>query len=147
MSLFLLGTRAPRECAALTFVEQKGGRRCGPLVRMRDAEIKRMLKASRMPLSGPPPGGRRAGVDKKGSRAARLGEAKPSERHRETGALPSEGIRAAESAEEAAKRRIPEAEVKRLLKAIRTSFCNSPHKKWYWTALVDMYAEGSIGPD
>jgi hypothetical protein len=29
---------------------------------------------------------------------------------------------------------------KRLLKAIRTSFCNSPHKKWYWTALVDAYA-------
>jgi hypothetical protein len=38
---------------------------------------------------------------------------------------------------------IPEAEAWRLRKAIRTSFCNSPHQKKYWTALLDMYA----GPD
>jgi hypothetical protein len=38
---------------------------------------------------------------------------------------------------------MPEAEARRLRKAIRTSFCNSPHKKKYWTARLDMYA----GPD
>jgi hypothetical protein len=38
---------------------------------------------------------------------------------------------------------MPEAEARRLRKAIRISFCNSPHKKKYWTALLDMYA----GPD
>ena len=40
-------------------------------------------------------------------------------------------------------RGIPEVEARRLRKVIRTSFCNSPHKKKYWTALLDMYA----GPD
>jgi hypothetical protein len=126
------------------------------LVRMHDAEIKRILRASRMPLSGPPPGAPRPGGDKKGSRGVRSGElpgwceggkAKPSERHRRIIAPTPQRFGVAESPQDAAKRRIPEAEVKRLLKAIRTSFCNSPHKKWYWTALVDMYAEGFIGPD
>jgi hypothetical protein len=38
---------------------------------------------------------------------------------------------------------MPDAEARRLRKAIRISFCNSPHKRKYWTALLDMYA----GPD
>lgn len=37
----------------------------------------------------------------------------------------------------------PEVEARRLRKAIRTSFGNSPHKKKYWIALLDEYA----GPD
>jgi hypothetical protein len=34
-----------------------------------------------------------------------------------------------------------DGEVERLRKAIRYSFCNSPHKKRYWLALLEMHVE------
>jgi hypothetical protein len=34
-----------------------------------------------------------------------------------------------------------EAEIKRLKRAIHRTFGSSPHRKKYWLALVDMYAE------
>jgi hypothetical protein len=36
-----------------------------------------------------------------------------------------------------------DTEIERLRKTIRRSFSNSPHKRKYWLALLDMYAEGS----
>ena len=33
-----------------------------------------------------------------------------------------------------------DTEIKRLRRTIRRSFSNSPHRKKYWLALVDMYA-------
>jgi hypothetical protein len=94
---------------------------------MDDAEIARILRASQTPLSG----AASPGVLKRVSRGTRARA-----QHRKTPA-----VRPMAEREDAVRRCLPEAEVKRLLKAIRTSFCNSPHKKWYWTALVDMYAE------
>ena len=35
-----------------------------------------------------------------------------------------------------------ESEVKRLQKIIRHSYCNSPHKRKYWLALLEMYGKG-----
>jgi hypothetical protein len=101
---------------------------------MNEAEIERILRALRMPLSGPPPevaGSVRLGVDQGRSAAAGKGrgELAAGERRPKTRA---KGVSW-----------IPEDEARRLRKAIRTSFCNSPHKKKYWTALLDMYA----GPD
>jgi hypothetical protein len=104
---------------------------------MDDAEIEWILRAIRTPLSGAPPGGPPPGVVRRVRRGvdpgrpaaagkAKLGagERRPKTRVKDVGW-------------------IPEAEARRLRKAIRTSFCNSPHKKKYWTALLDMYA----GPD
>jgi hypothetical protein len=104
------------------------------LVRMHEAEIDRILRASRTPLGISASGvasrmrrrvdsGRSAAADKDGGELA-AGERRPKTRVKDVGS-------------------IPEAEARRLRKAIRTSFCNSPHKKKYWTALLDMYA----GPD
>jgi hypothetical protein len=95
------------------------------LVRMRDAEIERILKASRTPLGISASGvasRMRHGVDSGRSSAA--GERRPKTRVKDVGWM-------------------SEAEARRLRKVIRTSFGNSPHKKKYWTALLDMYA----GPD
>jgi len=95
---------------------------------MDDAQIERFVRALRTPLSGAPPG-----VVKRVSRGMRLRAG--AERRKIRAARP---LRMAGS-EDAVKRRLPDAEVERLLKAIRTSFCTSPHKKWYWTALLDRY--------
>jgi hypothetical protein len=104
------------------------------LVRMHDAEIERILRALRTPLSVPPPGvvkRVRRGVDPGRSSAAGNGrgelaaaERRPKTRVKDVGWM-------------------SEAEARRLRKVIRTSFGNSPHKKKYWTALLDMCA----GPD
>jgi hypothetical protein len=102
---------------------------------MDDAEIERILRAIRTPLgisaSGAPSGMRR-GVNPGRSAAERRAEAGAVER-REAGRV----TRANDAGW------MPEAEARRLRKAIRISFCNSPHKRKYWTALLDMYA----GPD
>jgi hypothetical protein len=101
---------------------------------MDNAEIERILRAIRTPLGISASGvasrmrrrvdpGRSSAVDKGGGELA-AGERRPKTRVKEMGWM-------------------PEAEARRLRKAIRTSFCNSPHKKKYWTALPDMYA----GPD
>jgi hypothetical protein len=119
---------------------------------MHDTEIERILRASRTPSSGAPPGGRRPGVGKNVSRV-RPGElpdwcgdeAKAGERYCGMSAAPPQRSGVADSAHDAA-RWIPEAEVERLRKRIRTSFCNSPHKKWYWTALLEMYGKNSPDP-
>jgi hypothetical protein len=116
------------------------------LVRMHDAEIERILRASRTPLGisasgvasrmrcGVDPGRSAAAGDGRGELA--VGERRPRER--------AVGQRAAGRVTSINDVRwIPEAEARRLRKVIRTSFCNSPHKKKYWTALLDMYA----GPD
>jgi hypothetical protein len=103
---------------------------------MDDARIERILRAVRTPLSGPSP---RVvdricrGVDPDQSRAAERRAREKRVERREAG-------RATRVKQMGA---MPEAEVRRLRKAIRISFCNSPHKKKYWTALLDMYA----GPD
>ena len=109
---------------------------------MDDAELERILRAIRTPLSGAP-----TEVVKKLSRGARSRElsgwrgceAKASERCRTKSAARPGRSGVVERAEDAVRRWIPEAEVKRLRRAIRTSFCNSPHKKKYWTALLEMY--------
>jgi hypothetical protein len=113
------------------------------LVRMHDAEIERILNAIRTPLGISASGvaGRmRRGVDPGRSSAAGdgRGEVAVGERHPRERAV---GQRKAGRVTRV--KGIPEAEVRRLRKVIRTSFCNSPHKKKYWTALLDMYA----GPD
>jgi len=82
---------------------------------MDDAELERIIKAIQTPLGGSTvPGAWR--VSRPPARA----------RTRMSGT---------------AKCRKPETEVRRLQKAIRTSFCNSPHKKKYWMALLEMYAK------
>jgi hypothetical protein len=112
---------------------------------MDDVEIERILRALRTPLGisasgvssrmrrGVDPGRPAAG---KGTGELAAGERRPRERpvgQREAGTV----VRVKDAGW------IPEVEARRLRKAIRTSFCNSPHKKKYWTALLDMYA----GPD
>lgn len=104
---------------------------------MDDAEIERILRASRTPLGFSASGvatRMRRGVGE--GRSAAAGE----RRSRGRPAGLGEGGRVTRVQDLGW---IPEAEARRLRKAIRTSFCNSPHKKKYWTALLDMYA----GPD
>src|ERR1700728_4016038 len=92
---------------------------------MDNAEIERTLRALRTPLGISASGVvRRVRRGVAPDRSSAAGERRPKTRVKDVGW-------------------IPEAEARRLRKAIRTSFCNSPHKKKYWTALLDMYA----GPD
>ena len=98
------------------------------------------MRAMRTPLGGPPQGvARRVRPRELLGRCG--GDAQAGERHRRKSAARAQRSSVAESAEDPAKRWIPEAEVKRLRKTIRTSFRNSPHKKKYWTALLDMYSK------
>jgi hypothetical protein len=103
---------------------------------MDDAEIERILRAIRTPLAIPAAsvGGRLGrGVDPSRLTAADRGAKARSVEQQETGRAPRINYAGW----------MPEAEARRLRKVIRNSFCNSPHKRRYWTALLDMYA----GPD
>lgn len=103
---------------------------------MDDPRIERILTAVRTPLGGPPPG-----VASRLLREVDPGCSAAAERRAFEKRVERRGAGRATRVKQVGL--MPEAEVRRLRKAIRISFCNSPHKKKYWTALLDMYA----GPD
>ena len=113
---------------------------------MDDAELERIIRAIQMPLGGSAlPGGRRVSRVPANARTAMCGqnrsEAGKAERCGTNGRATSGRATNGRATTGRAKRRKPETEVRRLQKAIRTSFHNSPHKKKYWMALLEMYGK------
>jgi hypothetical protein len=113
---------------------------------MDDADIKRTLKAARIPLNG-----RATEVVKRV--AGRGLRRRPSESQEgvsgeaaATGTFDSASPRSPEKGRtDATERRILGIEISELRRSVRTSFCNSPHKRMYWTVLLDMYEESAGG--
>jgi hypothetical protein len=103
---------------------------------MDNAEVERILRAIRTPL-----GISASGVAGRMRRRVDRGRLVAAERRVKVRAVEQQQARRVTSVNDAGW--MPEAEARRLRKAIRISFCNSPHKRKYWTALLDMYA----GPD
>jgi hypothetical protein len=103
---------------------------------MNDAEIELILRAMQTPL-----GISASGVASTMRRRVDPGRLAAAERRVKVRAVERQEARRVMRVNDAGW--MPEAEARRLRKAIRISFCNSPHKRKYWTALLDMYA----GPD
>lgn len=103
---------------------------------MDNAEIERILRAIRTPL-----GICASGAAGRMRRRVDLGRLAAAERRVKVRAVEQQEARRVTRVNDGGW--MPEAEARRLRKAIRISFCNSPHKRKYWTALLDMYA----GPD